>query len=64
MALGYTEYEEGFRHGKRDYAVGLRSPALLTEASDYAQGYRAGIVENETIQREWLKREHKDETGN
>lgn len=57
MALGYTEFEEGYRHGKRDFCVGLRSWALLRERGEYADGYRAGLKESEDIQRQWLENE-------
>ena len=52
-----AQFEEGYRHGKRDYCVGIRSQALLSEHSEYADGYRAGLHESETIQAEWLKNE-------
>lgn len=55
--LGYTEFEEGYRHGKRDYAAGIRHDALLAETSNYAHGYRYGLKESEAIQTEWLKNE-------
>jgi hypothetical protein len=52
MSLGYTPFEEGYRHGKRDFAVGLRSPDILTEASDYANGYRAELEESRLVYQE------------
>jgi len=59
--LGYTEYEEGLRHGKRDYCTGIRSTHLLVhDMSEYGAGYRAGIVESETMQRQWLRNEKKE----
>ena len=54
MALGYTDYEEGFRHGKRDYCAGIRSQALLNNPDRYSEGYRAGIKDSEAIQAKWL----------
>ena len=55
--LGYTEFEQGYRHGKRDYAVGLRNDTLLAETNNYSYGYRYGLKESEAIQANWLKAE-------
>jgi hypothetical protein len=51
------QFENGYRHGKRDYCSGVRSYALRLERSDYADGYRAGLKESETIQAKWLEAE-------
>ena len=57
MALGYTDYEEGYRHGKRDFAVGLRSPTLLRESGNYAKGYRDALRSQENYYRQWIEHE-------
>ena len=56
MAL-YPDFEEGYRHGKRDFAAGIRSYQLLRERGDYADGYRYGLKESTTIYDEWLEKE-------
>lgn len=53
-----SEFEQGYRHGKRDFAAGLRSPTLLDAHGDYADGYREGIEESETIYADWIAAQH------
>lgn len=55
MTLKFTDYECGYRHGKRDYCTGYRSETILAEDSEYAIGYRFGLEESKMIQAEWLE---------
>ncbi len=60
--LGYTDYEEGYRHGRRDFAAGLTNAEAWLAGQDeqYWSGYRFGFNESQTIYRDWLTLECAD----